>query len=94
MIRKLTQLQVAELLDVTDRTIRRWHCADRTLPRNDDGTYDAKAVVRWFTGSCVLESSRQRVRVLRYQADRLAMENDTRRHKLVKRGVILRPPGR
>lgn len=58
---RLTQRDVADMLGVSARTIRRWTSADG-LPRQQDGTYCAPDIIgwllrapgRWFDGRAYL----------------------------------------
>jgi hypothetical protein len=43
VLRSLSQGSIAWLFQVTPRSVRDWP----TLPRNKDGTYDARAVLEW-----------------------------------------------
>lgn len=81
MIERVTQAELAELSRVTPRTIRNW--ASKGLPRNRDGTYTLRAVLRWHV------TRREgdhfywaRVRLAAVQADRLALSNAARRNQL------------
>lgn len=83
---RLNQQQVAYLLGVTARTVRDWADA----PRNIDGSYDARAVVAWFTAkqgpATDADGERhptQRERLAAAQAEKVEVENRVRRGELV-----------
>lgn len=82
---RINQQQIAYLLGVTSRTVRDWADA----PRNADGSYDARAVVAWFTAKNGSATSgdesfaTQRERLAAAQAEKVEAENRIRRGELV-----------
>lgn len=44
---RLSQHEVADMIGVSARTIRRWTRADG-MPRHQDGTYSAPRVIAWL----------------------------------------------
>jgi len=87
-IHRLRQKVAAELLGVTDRTLRDWHDA----PRNADATYSGPALVAWALGrqtSDDLDLDQQRARLASAQAERVEHENGVRRGELAHREEVV-----
>lgn len=85
---RLNQQQAAGLIGVTSRTLRDWPDA----PRNDDGSYDGPALVKWriekqaHPTGLVLDD--ERARLAKEQADRLGIENAIRRGGIADLSVV------
>jgi phage terminase Nu1 subunit (DNA packaging protein) len=76
---KLSQLEAATLLGVSTRTLRDWAKAGHGVPRNDDATYDAPALVQWYANHTRGSDFRdQRERLAAAQAERVETENRVR----------------
>jgi phage terminase Nu1 subunit (DNA packaging protein) len=82
-LRKLNQQDAAYILGVTSRSLRDWADA----PRNDDGTYDAQALVRWRTekleGSGTLDLNAERARLAKWQADKTEQDVELRAGRML-----------
>jgi phage terminase Nu1 subunit (DNA packaging protein) len=85
---RLNQQQAAYLLGVTSRTLRDWADA----PRNRDGTYDARDLVKWYATRNTLAATddfeNQRERLAAAQAERVEMENAIRRGQLAECAAV------
>ena len=95
-IHALTQRQLAELFSSTPRTIRTWH--ESGLPRLADGRYDGSACVAWRLARDRVEDGQldgphERARRDKEMADKLALENRTRRGELIEAEEVQRGYG-
>lgn len=91
----LTQIEMAALLSVTPRTLRDWEKAGIEVPRNEDGTYPGPAVIAWEIGrrsvpDGLLNGEQEKARRDKESADKLAMENATRRGELARVDEVVR----
>ncbi len=76
---KLSQLEAASLLGVSTRTLRDWAKAGLGVPRNDDSTYNAPALVAWYANHARGSEFRdQRERLAAAQAEKVETENRVR----------------
>lgn len=78
-VHDLTQKELAELFNVTPRTIRDWH--SEGLPRLEGGNYDGSACVAWYADKDS-EFADQRQRLAAAQAEKAEAENAIRRGEL------------
>jgi phage terminase Nu1 subunit (DNA packaging protein) len=82
-LQHLTQIEAAALIGVAPRTLRDWPGA----PRNEDGSYDAAALVQYqirraWGDEGDLDLEQQRARLAKWQADKAEMEVVTRAGEL------------
>lgn len=85
----LTQIQAAALLAVAPRTLRDWH----DCPRNKDGSYNGTTLVAYYVGKVTGQSDDfddQRERLAAAQAERVEMENATKRGQLARVDEVVR----
>lgn len=94
----LTQRECAAMHGVDERTIRRWSDeGEDSLPRNDDGTYNAPLTIAWRmqkeSGSA-LDLNAERARLAKEQADKTAMANAVERGELLSVSTVATEWGR
>lgn len=86
-VKSLSQQDAAYLLSVTSRTLRDWP----DVPRNEDGTYDGAAVVRYLVSRYERDGNfdDQRERLAAAQAEKVETENAVRRKELAVVGDVI-----
>jgi hypothetical protein len=71
---QLSGVAIAQLMGVDVRTVTRW--CGQGAPRNDDGSFDAPAVVQWrISRAAAKGETDQRQRLAAAQAERVEREN-------------------
>ena len=76
---RLSQKDLAAAFGVTGRAVRDWD----ECPRNEDGTYDLPACIRWRANAGSLDLNAERARLACEQANRTALDNAVKRGELL-----------
>jgi phage terminase Nu1 subunit (DNA packaging protein) len=79
---RVSAQDIALLTGVDPRTVTRW--CGQGVPRNDDGTFDAPAVVQWRIARAEARGELdQRQRLARAQAERVERQNEIEARALI-----------